>query len=943
MSPQDFQSEVDKHNQQKQQQADEQARLNVTRESGDKVAKAVNDGTQQTAKALKSVKGEVKVTNPDLAKTQDVDKLIKQLKEVQLANLMSNAQPTSNISLDLGNLAKISDLLSNVVAELKKSNPTEELVKVLTDKLDGLAKALTPKPDPQLKSLVEKVGKLDVKPVVNVPKPNVNITTTAPDLSPLNSKLDDLLKAFGKIDMPKLDIEPLLQATKDVKKTLENLRFPVPNFQLPFQTQTGKDAQVKLNDDGSLPITASISTGALATSAKQSDGSQKTQIVDGSGNVVGSTTNALDVNIKSGSSAGTQYTEDAVAAADPVGNAVNLVRKDTPAATVSADGDNIAQRGTNFGAAYVTLLDASGNTVSVGGGTQYAEDAASAGGESMTLAGAVRQDTIGSNTSTDGDYTYLKTTSAGRLYTDSVVSSALPAGTNVIGHVIADTGSTTAVTGNVTVVQSTATNLKVDASGVAVPVTDNGGSLTVDNGGTFAVQATLAAGATNIAKAEDVASADADVGVPSMAIRKATPANTSGTDGDYEMLQMSAGRLWVDASGKTLTVDGSGVTQPVSGTVTTTPPSNASTNIAQINAVTPLMGNGITGTGSLRVTVASDNTAFAVNSTLSAETTKVIGVTRSADGAGNLLTTNSTTYTAKFGLDSNLLGTLGTAFSTAGKVDVKGADGDIFVRQTTAANLNATVVGTGTFAVQATIAAGATSIAKAEDVASADADVGIPALAVRKATPANTSGTDGDYEFLQISAGRLWVDASGKTLTVDGSGVTQPVSIAGTVVVDDLAAAATGAAVPSNAQYQGNLAQTALPSAASAGNLTGNLSDKFGRGVILNNALRDIVSSQRTTIASSTSETTIVTAIASTFNDIFLLTVKNTSATALRVDIRDTTAGTIIDDIYVPAGDTRGWAPTTPLPQTSVNTNWTATCSASVSDVRVTVWYIKNK
>jgi hypothetical protein len=57
----------------------------------------------------------------------------------------------------------------------------------------------------------------------------------------------------------------------------------------------------------------------------------------------------------------------------------------------------------------------------------------------------------------------------------------------------------------------------------------------------------LSAGATTIAKAEDVASADADVGVPAMAVRKATPANTSGTDGDYEMLQMSAGRLWVSA------------------------------------------------------------------------------------------------------------------------------------------------------------------------------------------------------------------------------------------------------------------------------------------------------------------------------------------------------------------------------------------------------------
>jgi hypothetical protein len=35
--------------------------------------------------------------------------------------------------------------------------------------------------------------------------------------------------------------------------------------------------------------------------------------------------------------------------------------------------------------------------------------------------------------------------------------------------------------------------------------------------------------------------------------------------------------------------------------------------VAQINGVTPLMGNGVTGTGSQRVTIASDNTAFTVN------------------------------------------------------------------------------------------------------------------------------------------------------------------------------------------------------------------------------------------------------------------------------------------------------------------------------------------
>lgn len=54
-------------------------------------------------------------------------------------------------------------------------------------------------------------------------------------------------------------------------------------------------------------------------------------------------------------------------------------------------------------------------------------------------------------------------------------------------------------------------------------------------------------------KAEDSASANLDVGIPAMAVRKATPANTSGTDGDYEMLQMSEGRLWTSSIGPTLT------------------------------------------------------------------------------------------------------------------------------------------------------------------------------------------------------------------------------------------------------------------------------------------------------------------------------------------------------------------------------------------------------
>lgn len=85
---------------------------------------------------------------------------------------------------------------------------------------------------------------------------------------------------------------------------------------------------------------------------------------------------------------------------------------------------------------------------------------------------------------------------------------------------------------------------KVDGSAVTQPIS---GTVTA-NAGTGTLAVSLAAGAASIGKAEDVAAGDGDVGTPSMAVRKATPANTSSNDGDYEMLQMSVGRLWTSAT-----------------------------------------------------------------------------------------------------------------------------------------------------------------------------------------------------------------------------------------------------------------------------------------------------------------------------------------------------------------------------------------------------------
>jgi hypothetical protein len=59
-----------------------------------------------------------------------------------------------------------------------------------------------------------------------------------------------------------------------------------------------------------------------------------------------------------------------------------------------------------------------------------------------------------------------------------------------------------------------------------------------------------------------------------------------------------------------------------------------------------------------------------------------------------------------------------------------------------------------------TVAASATSVAKAEDAVAASADVGIPALAVRRDTAASNVSAEGDYEQLHTDVnGKLWAIA----------------------------------------------------------------------------------------------------------------------------------------------------------------------------------------
>lgn len=207
-----------------------------------------------------------------------------------------------------------------------------------------------------------------------------------------------------------------------------------------------------LSDVNPLPVSGSFSVTGGATSAKQSDGSQKTQVVDGSGNVIGSTSNALDVNIKSGASSGTQYADGAA--------------RGTATGTLAMGDDGTNIQSIKVDSSWELQVDILSSALPSGASTE------------TTLA-ALNTKVTACNTGA------------------VVISSALPAGTNAIGKLSANSG--------------------VDI-----------GDVDVTTVGTI----TPGTAASNLGKAEDAVHASGDVGVFSLWVANETQ-TTLAANGDY--------------------------------------------------------------------------------------------------------------------------------------------------------------------------------------------------------------------------------------------------------------------------------------------------------------------------------------------------------------------------------------------------------------------------
>lgn len=142
----------------------------------------------------------------------------------------------------------------------------------------------------------------------------------------------------------------------------------------------------------------------------------------------------------------------------------------------------------------------------------------------------------------------------------------------------------------------------------------------------------------------------------------------------------------------------------------------------------------------------------------------------------------------------------------------------------------------------------------------------------------------------------------------------------------------------------GGVGINAIPTAVTNGQRVNANYDLEGRALIAFADRSQIVDGGAITISTTTETTILAAGAAGIFNDLTLLMLTNTSSTAVRVDIRDATAGTVKFSVAL-AANGGAIIPFNLVPrnQTTAANNWTAQLSAAVTDIRILATAVTRK
>lgn len=236
---------------------------------------------------------------------------------------------------------------------------------------------------------------------------------------------------------------------------------------------------------------------------------------------------------------------DTAAVTGDYGVAGLAVRKDTPGTLATADGN------------YAPLqLDATGalrisGTLTASFTAEHNEDDPATSGDSGIFTLLVRQDTLATSTSADGDYGAFKSNALGELYVHD---------TSALAELVLIKGDTASIATSSSTTASNTTSIAASSSTTAT----NTGTIATNTGNTATNTSTIASLLTALSKAEDAVAGNGDQGIQALAVRKDAQGTNVSADGDYSSLQ-----TWSEGSLKVVDVaNGTILQQQVSVTST---------------------------------------------------------------------------------------------------------------------------------------------------------------------------------------------------------------------------------------------------------------------------------------------------------------------------------------------------------------------------------------
>lgn len=214
------------------------------------IIQSVKDMGEKVTNSIDNKSNLVEVKNfPTTISTPDIEKVILELKDLK-DKFLGKTEPEDIKTHEL--LNNLISAVSSIKVDIpeQKDFPAEISINNFKDY------------EQSLQNIIEAVRaiKLDFKPVIDVKPTDVKIEQ---DFKTLEKKLDLVIGAVKAISIviPETDDSAVLKGLDGVKKAINSLMFPAPNYVLPYKSVDGSAIQVQLNGTGELPIdTTTIET-----------------------------------------------------------------------------------------------------------------------------------------------------------------------------------------------------------------------------------------------------------------------------------------------------------------------------------------------------------------------------------------------------------------------------------------------------------------------------------------------------------------------------------------------------------------------------------------------------------------------------------------------------------------------------------------------------------